>query len=40
MLRGPEDSLHHVRGVQVEVERGPDEEERAEVWIYGRPKET
>lgn len=31
----PDDNLHYVRGVQVEAEWGPDEEERAEVWIYG-----
>jgi hypothetical protein len=34
----PDDNLHHVRGVQVEAEWGRDEDERAEVWIYGQPK--
>jgi len=31
----PDDNLHHVRGVQVEAKWGPDEEEQAEIWIYG-----
>jgi len=31
----PDDNLHYVRGVQVEAEWGPDDEERAEVWIFG-----
>jgi Holliday junction resolvase RusA-like endonuclease len=35
----PDDNLHHVRGVQVEAEWGPDAQERTEIWIYGRPKE-
>jgi hypothetical protein len=35
----PDDDLHHVRGVQVEAEWGPDEEERAEVRIYGWTRE-
>ncbi|MBN1978535.1 MAG: RusA family crossover junction endodeoxyribonuclease [Anaerolineae bacterium] len=34
----PDDDLHHVRGVQVEAEWGPDEQERTEVWIYGLPE--
>ena len=33
----PDDNLHYVRGVQVEAEWGPAEEEKTEVWIYGRP---
>jgi len=34
----PDDSLNHVRGVQVEADWGPDDQERAEVWIFGLPK--
>jgi Holliday junction resolvase RusA-like endonuclease len=36
----PDDDLHHVRGVQVEAEWGSDEQERAEIWIYGMPLES
>lgn len=32
------DNLHHVRGVQVEAGWGPDDQEQAEVWIYGRER--
>ncbi len=35
----PDDNLDFVRGVQVEAVFGPDDEEKAEVWIYGRIKE-
>lgn len=35
----PDDNLHYVRGVQVEAEWGHDEDEMAEVWIYGKPRE-
>jgi Holliday junction resolvase RusA-like endonuclease len=34
----PDDNLNHVRGVQVEADWGPDDQERAEVWIFGLPK--
>ncbi|MDD5367867.1 MAG: RusA family crossover junction endodeoxyribonuclease [Anaerolineaceae bacterium] len=34
----PDDHIHHVRGVQVEAEFGPDGLECAEVWIYGKRK--
>lgn len=34
-----DDNLNHVRGVQVEVGWGPDDQERAEVWIFGLPKQ-
>lgn len=34
-----DDNLNHVRGVQVEAGWGPDEQERAEVWIFGLPKQ-
>jgi Holliday junction resolvase RusA-like endonuclease len=33
----PDDNSNHVRGVQVEAEWGPDDQERAEVWIFGQP---
>lgn len=36
----PDDNLNHVHGVQVEVDWGPDAEEHAEVWIFGKPKST
>jgi Holliday junction resolvase RusA-like endonuclease len=35
----PDDNLQHVRGVQVEASWGPDEHERTEVWIFGKPRE-
>jgi Holliday junction resolvase RusA-like endonuclease len=35
----PNDNLHHVRGVQVEASWGPDDQEKAEIWIYGYLKE-
>lgn len=31
--------MNYVRGVQVETEWGADDEEKAEIWIYGQPKE-
>ncbi|MBN1580156.1 MAG: RusA family crossover junction endodeoxyribonuclease [Anaerolineae bacterium] len=34
----PDDNLHYVRGVQVEAKWGRDEDEMAEVWIYGKAK--
>jgi hypothetical protein len=34
----PDDNLNHVRGVQVEADWGPDEQEQAEVWIFGLSK--
>lgn len=34
-----DDNMNYVRGVQVEAEWGPDDEEKAQVWIYGQPKE-
>lgn len=34
----PHDNLHYVRGVQVEAAWGPDDEELAEVWIYGKSR--
>ncbi len=34
----PDDNLNHVRGVQVEADWGPDDQERTEVWIFGLPK--
>lgn len=36
----PDDNLHHVRGVQVEARWGADDEEKAEIWIYGQSKES
>lgn len=33
----PDDNLHYVRGIQVEAVWGRDEDEKAEVWIYGKP---
>lgn len=35
----PDDNLNHVRGVQAEAGWGPDDQERAEVWIFGLPKQ-
>ena len=35
----PDDHLHYVRGVQVEAVFGPDNQETAEVWIFGKPRE-
>ena len=34
-----DDILRRVRGVQVEAGWGPDDREKAEIWIYGLPKE-
>lgn len=31
-----DDNLDYVRGIQVEAVFGPDEQESAEVWIYGK----
>jgi Holliday junction resolvase RusA-like endonuclease len=35
----PDDHIHHVRGVQVEAVFGPNEAEKAEVWIFACPRQ-
>lgn len=36
----PDDNLHYVRGVQVKASWGPDDQEKAKIWIFGFPKEV